>query len=91
MATLIEESTFLQNALGTFLPSVHVSKITLEQNRVNLQLMLIDTANKDFNEGVFSLINDEILKDCVKIKVFESISSYNTQKMLSGQIGRAHV
>jgi hypothetical protein len=72
-----------ENILGSFLPTVHISKITLNETRVDLELMIIDTANNELNGGVFSLINDEILRDCVVINVAQSLDAEATENIIS--------
>jgi hypothetical protein len=75
-----------ENILGSFLPTIYISKITLNETKVDLELMIIDTSNSEINEGTFSIINDEILKDCVTINVYESVAEENTAEILSGII-----
>ena len=69
-----------ENILGSFLPTINISKIILNNSRVDLQLVIIDT---EADEGIFSIINDKFLRDCITIKVFQSTDPETTEKLLN--------
>jgi hypothetical protein len=71
-----------ENILGSFLPTVNISKILLNTGRVDLEMAIIDT---DFDEGIFSVINDKFLRDCITIKVYQSLSERVTERLLDGE------
>ena len=75
-----------ENIFGSFLPTVNISKILLNTGKVDLEMAIIDT---DFDEGVFSVINDKFLRDCITIKVYQSLSEQTTESLLDGkEVGR---
>lgn len=71
-----------ENIFGSFLPTVNISKILLNTRKVDLEMAIIDT---DFDEGIFSVINDKFLRDCITIKVYQSLSEQTTESLLDGQ------
>ena len=71
-----------ENILGSFLPTVNISKIILNNTRVDLELVIIDT---NFNEGIFSILNDKFLRDCITVKVYQSLNSQETDSMELGE------
>jgi len=69
-----------ENILGSFLPTVNVSKIILNNSKVDLELVVIDT---EADEGIFSIINDKFLRDCITIKIFQSLDPDKTERLLN--------
>jgi hypothetical protein len=70
-----------QNILGSFLPTVYISKITLHNTKVDLELVMIDTNEKD---SVTSIINDRVLNDCIDIKLYQTSNENDTRDLEKG-------
>ena len=70
-----------QNILGSFLPTVYISKITLHNTKVDLELVMIDTNEKD---SVTSIINDGVLNDCIDIKLYQTKNENDTRDLENG-------
>lgn len=71
-----------ENIFGSFLPTVNFSKITLNNSRVDLEMVIIDT---NFNEGILSIINDKFLRDCITIRVYQSLNDKETDLLEKGE------
>ena len=39
----------------------------------------------NFNEGIFSILNDKFLRDCITVKVYQSLNSQETDSMELGE------
>jgi hypothetical protein len=70
-----------QSILGSFLPTVYISKITLHNTRVDLEMVIIDTAE---NDSLTLFMNDQFLRNCVVIKAYQSTGSADTIELERG-------
>ena len=67
-----------ESILGTFLPNVYISKISLNDERVEISLLIKE--NIDDDEELTSL-NSDFLKEFVKISVLQSADEASTEKL----------
>ena len=68
------------NILSSFLPTIYVSKIVLNNNNSNLELFMADSIE---GEELTSFLNDEVLKDCLNIAIFQSTNPEYTEQILN--------
>jgi hypothetical protein len=67
--------------LGSFLPTVHISRFVINDNRIDLTLMVIDSTE---GEEITSFLNERFLQEAISVKIIQSTDENLTNELASG-------